>query len=229
MPFRVIRATMVVCAVIGLTGVAMAEPKAEPKEAAKLLFESNHLKRTDDGSKLKYRFQKSVNNEKILGKPFSDDLELAITKAEEEKRNFKLQIFTGARARSPFSDHDRVGNPLLLWYLDRAVKNYKSLARGSLTYMKNRFMDALQKAELEDAKVSIDGKDVEAHRMTLQPYANDPNKSRMMGYQNSRFVIVFGDNIPGYLFELSAVYENTDEKAPRLEERIRFAGAEGGK
>lgn len=224
MPFRVFRAAMIALAAVGLASGAMAEQQ----EAAKKLFQSNHLKLTDDGSKIKYRFQKSVSSEELLGQPFSDDLELEITKAEEGKRDLKLQIFTGERARSPFTDHDRSGNPLLLWYLDRAAKNYKALARGSMTYVKGRFMDAMQEAELEDAKVSVNGKEVQAHRMTLQPYANDPNKGRMMGYENSRFVIVFGDNIPGYLFELSSIYENTDKKAPRLEERIRFSGSEGG-
>lgn len=208
-----------------VAGAAAAEPQA-PVEA---LFNSNHLKLTKAGHELSYRFQRSVSHEKVLGAAFSDDLKLDVTGEKDgDKRDFQFKVFSGERAREPMTDHDRSGNPLLLWYLDRSVNSYRGLAGGGLTYVKSRFMEALKTATAEPAKVDVGGKSVDGFRITLLPYAKDPNSAKMMGYENSSFVIVYSDAVPGYFVEMSATYENTDKKAPRLEERLSFVG-EGAK
>lgn len=204
-------------------GAAAGAAAADPQKPVDQLFSGSHLKLAKQGDVIAYRFQRSVSHEKVLGAAFSDDIKLDIKAVKDgDKRDFAFQVFSGERARDPFPDHDRVGNPLLLWYLDRSVNAYKGLAGGGLTYVKGRFMDALKNATAEPTKVDVAGKSVDAFRLTLAPYANDPNASRMMGYQNSRFVIVYSDAVPGYFVELSSTYENTDAKAPRLEERVSF-------
>lgn len=203
----------------------------QPSKTVGMLFDGKHLKLTKAGSELTYRFQRSVSAEQILGAPFSDDIKIDIEKTkEDDKRDFRLKIFTGERARDPFSDHDRVGNPLLLWYLDRSVNSYKGLAGGSLTYVKSRFMDALQKDEVlsEPVKIDVDGKSVEAVRLTVTPYAKDPNVRLMRGYENSRFIFVVSDAVPGYFVEMTTILESSEKASPRLEERISFV-SEGGK
>jgi hypothetical protein len=201
---------------------AAASASGEPQKPVDALFDGNHLKLTKQGSQLNYRFQRSVSHEKVLGAAFSDDLKIDVTAVKDDKRDFEFRVFSGERARDPFVDHDRSGNPLLLWYLDRSVNSYKGLAGGGLTYVKGRFMEALKNANAEPTKVDIDGKSVDAFRVTVTPYAGDPNASRMMGYENSRFVIVYSDAVPGFFVEMSSTLENTDAKAPRLEERISF-------
>lgn len=206
--------------------VAAAGPAAANAQTpVEQLFDGRHLKLTKQGSGLTYRFQRSVSHENVLGAAFSDDIKLDVTNVkDDDKRDFSLKIFTGDRARYPVTDHDRVGNPLLLWYLDRSVNTYKGLAGGGLTYVKGRFMEALKTAAGEPTKIDIGGKSIDAVRVTLTPYANDPNAGKMLGYQNSRFVITYSDAVPGYFVELAAVYENTDKTAPRLEERLSFVG-----
>jgi hypothetical protein len=213
-------------AAIVLVGAAAGPAAAEPQKPVELLFDGSHLKLTKAGDQVSYRFQRSVSHEQVLGAPFSDNVKLSIKAVKDaDKRDFELQIFSGDRARDPFADHDRVGNPLLLWYLDRSVNSYKGLAGGGLTYVKGRFMEALRNATAEPVKIEFGGKPVDAFRVTLQPYANDPNKGRMLGFENSRFVIIYSDAVPGTLVELSSTFENTDAKAPRLEERILLEGA----
>lgn len=211
-----------------LSGAAAGLAAANAETPAELVFNGNHLKLTKAGTELTYRFQKSVSHEAVLGKPFSDDLKLDITAAKGDTRDLSFQVFTGEMARYPQADHDRIGNPVLLWFLDRAARNYISLAGGGLTYIKGRFMEALRNGTAEPIKVDVAGKSVDAFRMTLQPYAQDPNAARMLGFENSKFIIVYSDAVPGYFVELSSTYENTDAKAPRLEERVSFV-AEGEK
>lgn len=210
-------------AAIVLVGASAAH--ADDQKPVDLLFEGNHLKLTKPGSELTYRFQKSVSHEKVLGQAFADDLKLDITGVKDgDKRDFEFKVFSGEHAREPFKDHDRIGNPLLLWYLDRSVNSYRGLAGGSLTYVKSRFMQALKNATAEPTKVDVAGNSVDAYRLTLTPYASDPNAVRMMGYEKSRFVIVYSDAVPGYFVEMASTFENTDAKAPRLEERVSFVG-----
>lgn len=219
-----VRFRLLAAAAILMSAVAGAAA-AEPQKPVELLFNGNHLKLTKSGSELTYRFQRSVSHEKVLGAPFSDDLKLDITGVKDgDKRDLEFHVFSGERARAPFADHDRDGNPLLLWYLDRSVNNYRGLAGGGLTYVKSRFMEALKNAIAEPTKVDVAGKSVDGFRVTLLPYAKDPNGAKMMGYENSSFVIVYSDAVPGYFVEMSALYENTDKKAPRLEERVSFVG-----
>lgn len=219
-----VRFKLLAAAAVLMSAVAGAAA-AEPVKPVEGLFYGKHLKLTKMGSELKYRFQRSVSHEKILGTPFSDDVKLDIVGVkDEDKRDFEFNVFSGERQREPIADHDREGNPLLLWYLDRAVAGYRQLAGGGLTYVKSRFMAALKDATSEPVKVDVDGRSVDAFRMTLQPYAKDPNAAKMMGYENSTFVIVYSDAVPGYFVDMSSVYENTDKNAPRLEERISFAG-----
>lgn len=208
-----------------------AEQPAQQSKTMGMLFDGKHLKLTREGTQLNYRFQRSVSHEDILGQAFSDDISIGIEKnKEDDKRDFVFQIFTSERARDPFRDHDRIGNPLLLWYLDRSVNSYKSLSGGTLTYVKGRFLEALQKEDLqsEAIKVDIGGKSVDATRLTLTPYANDPSKNRMQGYENSRFILVVSDAVPGYFVELTSIFESTAKMSPRLEERISFV-SEGEK
>jgi hypothetical protein len=219
-----VRFRLIAAAAILLSAAAGAAA-AEPQTPVEALFNGNHLKLTKSGSELTYRFQRSVSHEKILGTAFSDDLKLDITGVKDgDKRDLEFRVFSGERAREPYADHDRDGNPLLLWYLDRAVNNYKGLAGGSLTYVKSRFMAALKDATAEPTKVDVGGKSVDGFRMTLLPYAKDPNVAKMMGYENSSFVIVYSDAVPGYFVEMASTFENTDKNAPRLEERVSFAG-----
>ncbi len=219
-----VRFRLLAAAAILMSAVAGAAA-AGPEKPVEGLFYGNHLKLTKAGSELSYRFQRSVSHEKVLGLAFSDDVKLDITNVKDgDKRDFAFKVFTGERARDPITDHDRDGNPLLLWYLDRAVMGYRQLAGGGLTYVKSRFMAALKDATAEPTKVDVGGKSVDAFRMTLQPYAKDPNAAKMMGYENSIFVIVYSDAVPGYFVEMSAVYENSDKNAPRLEERVSFVG-----
>ena len=196
----------------------------EPSPVIHMLFEGNHLKLTKEGQELTYRFQRSVSHEKVLSGAFSDDIKLDIEKNKDgDKRDFAFKIFTGERARDPFLDHDREGNPLLLFYLDRSVNNFRSLAGGSLTYVKSRFMDALQKSVAsEPTKIDVGGKSVDATKLTIYPYANDPNKAQMQGYEGARFEIVVSEAVPGYFVEMASIYESTEKASSRLEERISF-------
>ena len=190
-----------------------------------LLFLRKDFSDLGAGSKLTYRFQRTVSESKLLGEPFSDDISVSVNKVEDDdKREVELKIFTGARARPVQELPHRDGNPIIVVFLERIVKNYGAIAGGKHQYLKNRLrVDMRENAKIEPEKIQYDGKTVDGYRVTLTPFVKDPNRHKMYGYQGSRFDVIVSDNVPGRIVEMIAVYESPMDGAPRLEERIKLA------
>ncbi len=208
---------------------AAAAPPA--KSVAEILFETKHLSSLPNGAETKYRFQRVVSDEKMLGAPISDDIALAVTKLNADgTREVTMKVFTGERARDPEVVPDLTGNPVLVFFLDRSVNNFSSLAGGNRNYLKGKFRDGLrEKAKIEAAKITFNGKAVDGWRIKVSPYDNDPNALRMLGYEGAEFTFLVSDALPGYIAELVAHYESGIKDAPKLEERITLAGIGGAK
>lgn len=199
--------------------------------ATKVLFETVHLNKLEAGSKLSYRLEQTISNEKLLGPPIKDDITVAIARVSSNgKRDVKVSIFTGERARPVQSITGLTGNPLLVIFLDRAVRNYHRVAGGKIVYLKNRFKIELAKhAKVKATKVSYNGKEVDGYRVSVEPFVRDPSRYKMHGYEGSTFSFVVSKDIPGYFWKLDSVLESPKEMAPRIEEHIRFASVGGVK
>lgn len=211
---------------------ATAAPNASGPTAVGMLFETKHLDNLAPKSETKYRFQRTVSDEKMLGLPFSDDIAIDINKLNPDgTREITLKVFTGERAREPQVVPDLTGNPVLVLFLDRAVMNYGSLVGGgNPSYFKGKFRDALrEKAKTEPVKFDYNGQKVDGYKVTVVPYVNDPNVLRMLGYESSEFTFLVSQSVPGGIAELVSHYESPIKDAPKLEERITLAGIGGAK
>jgi hypothetical protein len=227
---KVTRAGLVV-ALAALAAVPARAVETTPANVVGALFETPHLDNLAQGAHVVYRLQRTVSDAQLLGQPWSDDIKLDIRKVEGDgKREVVMQIFSGERAREPQDITDMTGNPLLVLFLDRCVKNFNQVAGGNPPYLKNAFRTALrEKAKIEPVKFDFDGHTVDGYRVFVQPYIDDANAPKMQGYEGSRFSIVVSDAVPGRFAELVSNIENKDEKIPKLEERITVAGFGGVK
>lgn len=223
-------------AVITAAGSAAAQsPPAAPSSAAPttpsvvdMLFERQHLGNVPAGQELVYRFERVVTRPDLLGQPFDDAVKVAVRKvAADETREVEVAVFSGERARAPQVIDGLTGNPILVVFLDRSVASYMAIAGGKLPYLKARFRDALREGgRMEPVKVKLGDRTVDAVKVTITPYAADPNAGRMQGYQNARFSLVVSEAVPGHFVEMIASYDNADAAAPRLEERLAMVGSE---
>lgn len=222
-------------AALGLAGAsALAGLGGTPAVAAEvkqgvrdILFETDHLVKFEQAAELKYRFERSVSEPKLLGPEFTDEIKIAVSKTDSDgKHDVEVQIFSGERGRDTRQFSGMTANPVLVFYLDRAISNYAMLAGGSKGYLKNRFRLALRTtAKVEPVKIKYNGKIVDGHHVWVTPYRNDPNKERMSGYEGSRFDVYVSDEVPGYLVELKSHFESNQPGAPTLDERITLDGA----
>jgi len=200
---------------------------AADQTATDILFETRHLDLIDRGAEVTYHFQKTGSNTRLLGEDYSDDIRLGVTTVNAKgERDVVFKVFTGDHARDPQNWPELTINPIFVWYLDRAVSTIASLAGSdNHMYFKARFREALRdKAGVEPVKVDYNGQSVGAYKVTVVPYADDPNRTKMGGFQNSVFTIVVSDKVPGYFVDLEASYVSKEAAAPKLDEHIKLVG-----
>ncbi len=212
-----------IAALVALTALpANAANDTDVPSATDIMFERPHLKGMAKGSEATYRFQRIVSDPNVLGLAFEDDVNLKIEDvADDGTSTANLVVFTGERSRGDNSNAGMTGNPLLVFFLDRAVQNYAMLSGGNRAYLKNAFrVDMRQNAKVEPVKVTYDGQSVDGYRVKLVPYAKDLNRQKMKGYESSHFEVVLSEKVPGHFVRFVSVWESTEKGSPRLEERI---------
>ena len=211
-----------------ILGVAPATLLAagQPLTPQAVLFDARHLDQVGKGSEVTYKFERTTSNETILGKSFADSIKLGVNKiGDKGEREVVFKVFTGEQAREPTTFPDLSINPIMVWYFERSVNTFSSLAGGNYNYLKKKLIDELQKsAEVEAIKFDYNGKSIDALRIAIRPYADDVSASKMQGYESSQFTIVVSNDAPGYIVDLSSVFESKSATAPRLEEHISLVG-----
>jgi hypothetical protein len=209
-----------------LTLASLAAPAAAEPNAVQVLFESRHLDQVGKGSEVTYKFERKVSDPKVLGAEMTDNIRIAVNKVNDKgERDVVFKVFSGDFARDPTDLPELTVNPLFHWYLDRAVQNFRSLGGGDAQYLKYRFKEALRdKAEIEAIKFNYNGADVDAYRVSVRPYRDDPSSVKMEGFETSKFVMVVSEKVPGYFLDLVSDFESKKAGAPRLEEHISLVG-----
>jgi len=191
-----------------------------------LLFNRPHISNIAAGTVLNYKFIRKPSNEQTLGAGFTDDINVTIeSDATEGKKNVLVQMYTGERARDPQRITGMDGNPMMVVCLDSAVAHFRQVAGGDSAYLKNTFSRYLaERATIAPVKISYKGAEVDGYEITATPYADDPAKSKMGGFENATFKIALSEKIPGYLARVIADINNTDKAAPTLLETTTLEG-----
>ena len=220
---RIILAAITAASVmIQVAAPAFAEP--QPSD---LLFKLRQLDLVSKGSQMTYKFERKTSNETLLGKDFTDELRLQITKTSDKgARDIALYVFTGDAARDVQNWPDLSTNPLLLWYLDRSVTQLSTLSGAEKMYLKGRIRSTFdEQGKVEAIKVEYDGKQVDAYRITITPFKGDPFASKMEGYDHSYLSFVVSDAVPGYFVNMAATYESPRRGTPMIEEHLVLVNA----
>jgi len=231
---------LVIVAALALGSTAMSveaadEPKpadaaasAQPK-ATDLIFEERHLSNVEPGKTIDYKFARTVSDPKILGLPFTDDITLKVTADKAEgKKDLELQIYTGERARDLQKLDAFSINPVFAVYFSQAINTFSQLAGGKLDYLQHIFADGWLKAKVEPIKVTYDGKQVAAFRISMTPFAGDKYESKMQGWEGAKYDVIVSKDVPGQIVDLLATYHNRYPPATlKMSERTTLAGVTG--
>lgn len=210
------------------TGAIAATQKDLPKPA-EVMFDRPHLKQVKSGDTLTYTLKREVSDTKLVAPGFTDTITVKINSVDaEERKDLTVNVFTGERARDPRDISGMTGNPVLVFYLDRAVFGYASVAGGKRAYLKNRFRIELRDtARIDPVKIKYKSGTVDGYRIKVIPYALDGNKAKMRGYTDSSFEIFLSDAIPGHFAEFRTDIKSTVEGSPSFVETLTLDGVEG--
>lgn len=214
-----------------MTVSASATADQTPK-ATDLLFETKHITAMTPGTVLKYNYERTPTNEEYFGKAVKDEINVTIEKESKEagKKDVVVNMFTGQSARDPNKITDMDGNPMLIVYLDTALGRFNQIVGGDRAYLKHKFSKSfLNDAKVEPVKVTYKGEDVDGYRVSVIPYANDPSRAKMKGFETSVFAIVLSEKVPGQFAQMTSNFVNTDKSFPTLTETMTLDGVGGVK
>ncbi|MBU2580984.1 MAG: hypothetical protein KJ622_04615 [Alphaproteobacteria bacterium] len=209
--------------VLGSVSVLAAESPTIQSE----LFDRKHIDDLSAGTKLVYDFERSPSEPKLLGPGMKSVIEVNVDKLNDDgTRDLTVQIFRGEYEREPRNMGGLTINPVMVFYLDRAVSGFSLLAGGSQAYHKNRFRLALRtEGGLAPVKFAYNGKEVEGYRLAVRPFTGDrKNIDKMKGYENAQFDFLMSDDVPGYFAAFKSHYSSPKPGSPSLEETIVLQG-----
>lgn len=195
-------ATRCVVAVV-LTAVMCATMAADPSqysEAERQLFVRAHLAGMAPPARLHYRYERTGTLEPdsadratltLSGQPGA--LTAAVDYLSDER---KLEL----PAISPVE-----GNPIILYFLEREVRELKRLTGGAPGFYRNRIRKALAgDAKVHETEVSLDGRLLKGIEIRIDPYVDDPARPRFEKFAERYYVMVLSPDIPGEVYQLKA-------------------------
>lgn len=221
------------CGLLAVAAVAcplVASAAAEQPTVVDLIFNQRHLDLISKGAQAKYKFERKVNDEKLMGQPFSDDITLDVTEAKDQSRDVVVTVFSGARQRPAQSYESLTVNPVFIWYLDKVVENYGLVAGGKQPYLKGRVREAfVEKAKLTPVQIDYNGKKVDGYTISMVPFEGDPNVSKMQGFEKSVLNMTISKDIPGYFQSMEMDIFSSQAGTGKIKDHIEFVGTGAAK
>jgi hypothetical protein len=192
------RTIVALCAALAF-GAAHAEP-------ADMLFNTPHLAGVSAGSALVYDHVRHSDPALGIGPDF--DQAIAVRMGEGAAESFTLNA-EGTTPRT-FDVNDGVpGNPLLMVFLENALRSVSQATGGSPFYLRNRMREALAGSLVEE-----DG------ALTMQPFLNDENREKLGVFADMALRFEVSETTPGML--VSMVAQAGPAEAPVYKEEIRY-------
>jgi len=210
------------------TFVVPAAAADEPK-ATDLIFEHKHLDKVEPGTEIKYNFNRTVTDPKILGLPFSDTITLKVVADKgDHQKDLEVQIYTGDRARDLQKLEKFTINPIFAVFFAQSVNTFNQLAGGQMNYLQRVYSDGWMKSKIEPIKVDYKGNKVDAYRITMTPFVGDKYETKMQGWEGAKYQLTVSDAVPGEIVDMLATYHNRYPPATlKLTERTTLDGVTG--
>lgn len=218
------RMTGVLAAIIVSTAastVALAAPTA-----TELFFATPYLSKVAPGTTLNYAYRHTAAKPE-LGEGYDEAMAMRVTAPPDDasRRIADVVIRRGDKEgeAGPFPTLN--GNPIALVLLERDVKEMAQLSKGSPFYIRNRVRDHLAEGKVEPARFVFDGREVEGWRLSMQPFAGDPNKDKLQELAGRRYEFLFSDAVPGGLYAIRVVTPARDGASNIIETSLTLTGA----
>lgn len=205
---------------------ARAADAAQFSRAENLVFADKHLDGLKTPSSLRYSFVRSGS----LETPFEDQVRIDVERKGKTCCVVQGEFLTGERRLALPEIPDAQSNPVILYFLERDIREMQRLTKGRPNYFQKRIrMTMVDEAQVRDTTISVDGRELAAQEVTLSPYVNDPARSRYERFAGKRYTFVLAKGVPGGVYQLrTALPGALPSDPPVLEEVMTFTGVQSG-
>lgn len=203
----------------GAPGAAAGDkaPEVPYSPAETALFMVDHLHNLSaKGATLTYHFTKTGTFETGYEDRVTIEVGAPDSKAEGG-RQAKLDFLTGDHHVDLPVVEGAKGNPVILGFLERDVREMKRITSGQPNYYRKRVRMALVEAhDLKPVTVRWNGKDVKGQELTIEPYRDDPARARFTRYANKSYTFTLSDAVPGHVYSIRTVMHDGDMKGKTM-------------
>jgi hypothetical protein len=198
-------------------------------QAEQKVFLDDHMRSLKPSEMLQYNFKKTGS----LEPAFEDKVLVSVKPSGDGKHKaVDVSYLSGDRKLNLPATEDAQGNPVILYFLEQDVREMHRRTGGKENYFRNRIRMALaETADVRSVAVKINGKEIAASEVRIQPYLNDPMRAKFATFQNKIYLFILCDQVPGSVYELRTRVTdptpagNADqaEKLPLIEETLTFS------
>jgi hypothetical protein len=189
--------------------------------AERALFMTNHLAALPAPAKLQYTFRKSGSLE-----PGFEDRATVNWQAKPGAAccTASTEFMSGPR-RVQLPEMDAAqGNPVILYFLERDIREMQRLTGGKPNYFRKRIRMALaQGASMHKVVVNYQGHSVEASEFVISPYLDDPLRARFEKLATKSYVFTLSSEVPGGVVSIETQVAGA-ANAPLLREELTLDG-----
>jgi hypothetical protein len=198
MPWRF--ALAVVAATLTFAWPVRAADPSQFSVAEKRLFIDDHLRTVAGPATLEYTYTKRGSLEAAV----DDTARVVISPAAGGSgASVKVEYLTDTR-KLELSDIDAANaNPVILFFLERDVREMHRLTGGSTNYYRKRIRMALAEGgQVEAVALNIGPRRIAATEIRIAPYIDDPARSRYEKFAEKTYIFTLSDDVPGKVVEL---------------------------
>ncbi len=193
--------------------------------AERALFVDNHLGQLRPPITLHYGYRKSGT----LEEAFDDKVEvLLVAQSDGTCCAASARFFSAARQVRQPEVEGAQGNPAILYFLERDIREMERLTQGKANYFRKRIrMAVFQGASIRNLTLTYQGRPVAVQEISIAPYLDDPNRMRYPKLANKQYVFMLASAVPGGLYGIRTRINGESADAPALMvEEMLIIGAE---
>jgi hypothetical protein len=207
-----------------LFAAASAFSAEDYSPAERLLFMTNQFVKLKPPLTLTYSYTKGGS----LEEGFDDKVKIALrAQASGKCCTANTEFLSGARRLSLPEVEAAEANPVILYFLERDIREMSRLTKGQSSYFRKRIrMAVYEGAKIDALNLPYKGKTVAARKIVVAPYAQDPLRVRFEKLAAKQYEFTLSDAVPGGVYAMRAyVTAPTAGAAPILEEEMILDGA----
>lgn len=192
-------------------------------DAQRAIFNTPQLQNITKPVTLRY----SYKHQGTIEQAFDDIVDVIVTKVAADGGRDVSFNFLSDKHHQDFPPVEGFhANPVIMMFLEHDVTGLSSQTGGSSLYFRNRIRDAfVDRAATEETTISFGGKEIAATRVAMQPFLQDPLRSRFEKFAEKTYEFVLAPEVPGGVYSIRVMTPGATPDKPLEENLLQFQDA----